>query len=199
MFKLQPFAFYNIGQVKPTSSGASVLSTCPPPAAALPYGGPALLRPCPALLQPCPALLPSCCLPVVHVPFVNFFKALSPFHCSSSFTDLLLSALFFMLVRSPTWSFENQKDIRKRPPGPVQNPQKDAVSDPQGFLGISKAFGFTKRNEVSRQCSAVQANPHQQSKCVFVICKKHRNALPLRCSLLSCSIWKTDAYRSGWT
>ncbi|KAA6421056.1 MAG: hypothetical protein FRX49_08967, partial [Trebouxia sp. A1-2] len=50
--------------------------------------------------------------------------------------------------RSPTWSFENQKDVRKRPPGPVQNPQKDAVSDPQGFLGISKAFGFTKRNEV---------------------------------------------------
>ncbi|KAL0044887.1 hypothetical protein WJX82_001051 [Trebouxia sp. C0006] len=49
---------------------------------------------------------------------------------------------------SPTWSFENQKDIRKRPPGPVQQPQKDAVSDPQGFLGISKAFGFTKRNEV---------------------------------------------------
>ena len=50
--------------------------------------------------------------------------------------------------RSPTWSFENQKDVRKRPPGPVQSPKKDAVSDPQGFLGISKAIGFTKRNEV---------------------------------------------------
>lgn len=49
---------------------------------------------------------------------------------------------------SPTWSFENQKDVRKRPPGPVQNPKKDAISNPQGFLGISKAFGFTKRNEV---------------------------------------------------
>lgn len=50
--------------------------------------------------------------------------------------------------RSPTWSFENQKDVRKRPAGPVQNPKKDVASDPQGFLGISRSFGFTKRNEV---------------------------------------------------
>ncbi|KAL3145684.1 hypothetical protein ABBQ32_003219 [Trebouxia sp. C0010 RCD-2024] len=50
--------------------------------------------------------------------------------------------------RSPTWSFENQKDVRKRPSGPIQDPKKNAVSDPQGFLGISKAFGFTKQNEV---------------------------------------------------
>jgi hypothetical protein len=104
--------------------------------------GPALLlRPCPAA-----AALPCCC-----------GHALLPANCPSSLCQRLqssepLPALFFVLDRSPTWSFENQKDVRKRPPGPVQNPQKDAVSDPQGFLGISKAFGFTKRNEASRQC-----------------------------------------------
>ncbi len=100
-----------------------------------------LLRPCPAA-----AALPCCCGP-----------ALLPANCPSLLCQRLqssepLPALFFVLDRSPTWSFENQKDVRKRPPGPVQNPQKDAVSDPQGFLGISKAFGFTKRNEASRQC-----------------------------------------------
>ena len=68
-----------------------------------------------------------------------------------------------MFDRSPTWSFENQKDVRKRPPGPVQNPQKDAVSDPQGFLGISKAFGFTKRNEVSNAELSMPMT-HQQIK-----------------------------------
>ncbi|KAL3151035.1 hypothetical protein ABBQ38_012904 [Trebouxia sp. C0009 RCD-2024] len=67
--------------------------------------------------------------------------------CSSAgWPWLALSAL--CLARSPTWSFENQKDVRKRPSGPIQDPTKNAVSDPQGFLGISKAFGFTKQNEV---------------------------------------------------
>ena len=55
---------------------------------------------------------------------------------------------FLLTCRSPTWSFENQKDVRKRPAGPVQDPKKDVASDPQGFLGISRSFGFTKRNEV---------------------------------------------------
>lgn len=50
--------------------------------------------------------------------------------------------------------FDNQKDVRKGPSGPVQDPKKDVVSDPQGFLGISKAFGFTKRNEVGSHNSA---------------------------------------------
>ena len=134
---LQPF---HIGHVKPTSSSAGVLSMCPPPAAAAALPCPAL--PCPAL--PCPAL--PCC-----------GSALLPANRPSSLCQPLQSSeplpqLFFVPDRSPTWSFENQKDIRKRPPGPVQQPQKDAVSDPQGFLGISKAFGFTKRNEVSKQC-----------------------------------------------
>ena len=67
-----------------------------------------------------------------------------------------MSTLYVLVVgscsacRSATWSFENQKDVRKRPTGAVQNPNKDAVSDPRGFLGISKSFGFTKANEVSQ-------------------------------------------------
>jgi len=76
------FLFNHTRHVKPTSAGASVLSTCAPPAAAaaLPCCcGPALLlRPCPAA-----AALP-CCLPIVHLRFVNVFRALSPFQRSSS-------------------------------------------------------------------------------------------------------------------
>ncbi len=77
---------FHIGHVKPTSSSASVLSMCPPPAAAA-------ALPCPAAALPCcsPALLPansSLC----HVPSVNIFRALHmcccccccPSHRSSS-------------------------------------------------------------------------------------------------------------------
>lgn len=48
---------------------------------------------------------------------------------------------------SPTFSEENQRDIRKRQKGAVQDPNINIVSDPKGFLGITE-FGFTKNNEV---------------------------------------------------
>ena len=71
-------------------------------------------------------------------------------HSAASLHVLFTIQLKILLTcRSPTWSFENQKDVRKRPAGPVQNPKKDAASDPQGFFGISRSFGFTKRNEVN--------------------------------------------------
>jgi len=49
---------------------------------------------------------------------------------------------------SPTFSEENQRDVRKRPAGGVQQPNKKSfVQDPQGTLGVTK-FGFTKKNEL---------------------------------------------------
>jgi len=54
------------------------------------------------------------------------------------------------LLPNATFSEENQKDVRKRPAGGVQQPQKkNLVSDPRGTLGISESgFGFTKKNEL---------------------------------------------------
>lgn len=48
---------------------------------------------------------------------------------------------------SPTFSEENQRDIRKRPAGGVQDPNINLVSNPKKFLGITE-FGFTKNNEI---------------------------------------------------
>lgn len=41
---------------------------------------------------------------------------------------------------SPTFSPENQADVRKRPKGPIQNPKINPVSNPQEFLGIDKVL-----------------------------------------------------------
>jgi photosystem II protein len=49
---------------------------------------------------------------------------------------------------SPTFSDSNQQDVKKRPKGPVQNPKINPIEDPQGFLGIDKGFGFTRKNEL---------------------------------------------------
>lgn len=48
---------------------------------------------------------------------------------------------------SPTFSEENQRDVRKRGKGPTQDPKINAVSDPKGFFGITR-FGFSKKNEI---------------------------------------------------
>ena len=47
----------------------------------------------------------------------------------------------------PTFDDDNQRDVKKRPRGPTQKAM-DPVSDVQGYLGISKGFGFTKKNEL---------------------------------------------------
>ena len=47
----------------------------------------------------------------------------------------------------PTFDDDNQQDVKKRPRGPTQKAM-DPVSNPQGYLGISKGFGFTKKNEL---------------------------------------------------
>jgi len=47
-----------------------------------------------------------------------------------------------------TFSEENQRDVRKRPTGAVQNPKKNFVNDPKGSLGIPGEFGFLKKNEL---------------------------------------------------
>lgn len=49
---------------------------------------------------------------------------------------------------SPTFSESNQKDVKKRPQGPVQNPKINPVKNPTEFLGIDKGFGFTRKNEL---------------------------------------------------
>jgi photosystem II protein len=49
----------------------------------------------------------------------------------------------------PTFTEENQRDVRKRPYGGVQKPSKTSlVQNPRKTLGISKGFGFTKANEL---------------------------------------------------
>ena len=47
----------------------------------------------------------------------------------------------------PTFDDDNQQDVKKRPRGPTQKAM-DPLSDPQGYLGTSNAFGFTKKNEL---------------------------------------------------
>lgn len=47
----------------------------------------------------------------------------------------------------PTFDKDNQQDVKKRPRGPTQKAM-DPVSNPQGYLGTSNAFGFTKKNEL---------------------------------------------------
>nr|WOH23173.1 chloroplast photosystem II subunit S [Lobosphaera incisa] len=50
---------------------------------------------------------------------------------------------------SPTFSESNQQDVRKRPSGPIQKPQKTSAADrPDRFFGTSSQFGFTKKNEL---------------------------------------------------
>ncbi|KAK9838122.1 hypothetical protein WJX81_002596 [Elliptochloris bilobata] len=58
------------------------------------------------------------------------------------------SAIGALNPKSPTFSEANQRDVRKRPAGPNNKPNKiDAVSNPKGFFGITR-FGFSKANEV---------------------------------------------------
>jgi len=50
---------------------------------------------------------------------------------------------------SPTFSPDNQADVKKRPPGPTNKPSKfQNPGDAAEFFGTSKAFGFTKKNEL---------------------------------------------------
>jgi photosystem II protein len=50
---------------------------------------------------------------------------------------------------SPTFSEENQRDIRKRPKGPIQDPTMNPIREPGEFFGIPGfRFGFTKKNEL---------------------------------------------------
>ncbi|KAK9823550.1 hypothetical protein WJX72_003663 [[Myrmecia] bisecta] len=50
---------------------------------------------------------------------------------------------------SPTFSEENQRDVQKRPKGPIQRPGMNAANtSPSSFFGTSNAFGFTKKNEL---------------------------------------------------
>lgn len=39
---------------------------------------------------------------------------------------------------SPTFSDSNQKDVKKRPKGPIQNPKINPIENPTEFLGIDK-------------------------------------------------------------
>lgn len=57
----------------------------------------------------------------------NFVTALNPF--------------------GPTFDDDNQQDVKKRPRGPTQKAM-DPVSRPTEYLGTSKGFGFTKKNEL---------------------------------------------------
>ncbi|CAL8465037.1 g4572 [Coccomyxa elongata] len=56
----------------------------------------------------------------------NFITALNPF--------------------GPTFDEDNQADVRKRPAGPTQKAMDP--SKPAEYFGTSKAFGFTKKNEL---------------------------------------------------
>jgi len=47
---------------------------------------------------------------------------------------------------SPTFSEENQRDVRKRPSGPTNDPRIQP-NTPKKFFGITD-FGFTKKNEL---------------------------------------------------
>ncbi|KAK9852590.1 hypothetical protein WJX84_007151 [Apatococcus fuscideae] len=51
---------------------------------------------------------------------------------------------------SPTFSPENQADVKKRPAGPNQKPTKTSQggTDVASFFGTSRGFGFTKKNEL---------------------------------------------------
>lgn len=63
--------------------------------------------------------------------------------------SIVVFNLVTALLPNATFSEENQKDVRKRPAGGVQKPQKkNLIEDPKGTLGISDQFGFTKKNEL---------------------------------------------------
>ncbi|KAK9800345.1 hypothetical protein WJX73_006848 [Symbiochloris irregularis] len=51
---------------------------------------------------------------------------------------------------SPTFSESNQRDVKKRGAGPVQNPSGVSLTqNPKRFFGIDESgFGFTKKNEL---------------------------------------------------
>lgn len=70
----------------------------------------------------------------------NFVTALNPF--------------------GPTFDDDNQQDVKKRPRGPTQKAM-DPVSRPTEYLGTSKGFGFTKKNElfVGRVAMLVRDSP----------------------------------------
>ena len=85
-----------------------------------------------------------CISPVswLHVQAFNFATALNPF--------------------GPTFDDDNQQDVKKRPRGPTQKAM-DPLSDPQGYLGTSNAFGFTKKNELFVGRVAMLVSMHTQS------------------------------------
>jgi photosystem II protein len=49
--------------------------------------------------------------------------------------------------KSPTFSAENQRDVKKRGAGPTQKPQINAVGNPGKFFGATE-YGFSKKNEL---------------------------------------------------
>jgi photosystem II protein len=59
---------------------------------------------------------------------------------------VVYSALGALNPLSPTFSDENQRDIKKRPRGPTNDPTM-YPGEPKKFLGITN-FGFTKKNEL---------------------------------------------------
>jgi photosystem II protein len=61
---------------------------------------------------------------------------------------VLYSGFSALRPGSFTFSDENQADVNKRPKGPTNDPTIYPGDGPQKYLGISKVFGFTKKNEV---------------------------------------------------
>lgn len=65
---------------------------------------------------------------------------------SAVWAVVLFSFIGAVAPWSPTWSDENQRDVAKRPSGPVQDAM-DPFTEPKKYFGVTN-FGFTKRNEL---------------------------------------------------
>lgn len=63
------------------------------------------------------------------------------------FGSIAYSLIGALRPGSPTFSESNQRDVKKRGKGPVQNPKLNVAEDPKKFLGVTR-FGFSKQNEV---------------------------------------------------
>ena len=70
-------------------------------------------------------------------------------HKLAMICDVSCSLIGALRPGSPTFSESNQKDVKKRGKGPVQNPKLNIAEDPKKFLGVTR-FGFSKQNEVSQ-------------------------------------------------
>jgi len=75
----------------------------------------------------------------------GFESATNTFSAAALFGLIGWNAISALAPWSETWTEENQRDIRKRQPGPTQGAED--ATHPKGFLGIT-GIGFTKRNEL---------------------------------------------------